>query len=145
MNFLPDSDLFYIIVIRKDSFGLGTFGLGWKWHQPAVVGFVVNNFESAIFLACCWSFDNLHEKGVVYVVQGSNQREDDLLPFIAAVKRAACWDFDNFWFMSSSSSRCEFINCTLQWSKACFAKPCHVCIGLSHLLLLSMQVWQIYS
>ena len=102
----------------------------------------VNNFESAIFLACCWSFDNLHEKGVVYVVQGSNQREDDLLPFIAAVKRAACWDFDNFWFMSSSSSRCEFINCTLQWSKACFAKPCHVCIGLSHLLLLLVQAWQ---
>ena len=26
---------------------------------------VVNNFELAIFLACCWSFDNLHEKGVV--------------------------------------------------------------------------------
>ena len=36
MNFLPDSDLFYIIAIRKGSFGCGTFGLGWKWHQPTV-------------------------------------------------------------------------------------------------------------
>ena len=31
MDFLPDLDLFYIIVIRKSSFSLGTFGLG---HGP---------------------------------------------------------------------------------------------------------------
>ena len=28
--------LFYIIVIRKGSFGFGTFGLGKKWHQHTV-------------------------------------------------------------------------------------------------------------
>ena len=27
-GFVPDSDLFYIIVIGKGSFGFGTFGLG---------------------------------------------------------------------------------------------------------------------
>ena len=36
MDFLPDSDLFNIIVIRKGSFGFGTFGLGKKWHQRTV-------------------------------------------------------------------------------------------------------------
>ena len=33
MDFLPDSDFFYTTVIRKGSFGFGTFGLGQKWHQ----------------------------------------------------------------------------------------------------------------
>ena len=28
VDFLPDSDSFYIIVIRKGIFGFGTFGLG---------------------------------------------------------------------------------------------------------------------
>ena len=36
MDFLPDSDLFYIVVIGKGSFGFGTFGLGLKWHQHTV-------------------------------------------------------------------------------------------------------------
>ena len=36
MDFLPDSDFFYIIVIGKGSFGFGTFSLGWKWHQRTV-------------------------------------------------------------------------------------------------------------
>ena len=36
MDFLPDSDFFYIIVVMKDIFGFGTFGLGKKWHQHTV-------------------------------------------------------------------------------------------------------------
>ena len=35
MDVLPDSDLVHI-VIRKGSFGFGTFGLGKKWHQRTV-------------------------------------------------------------------------------------------------------------
>ena len=34
--FLPDLDLFYIIVIKKGSFGYGTFYMGLKWHQQTV-------------------------------------------------------------------------------------------------------------
>ena len=36
MDFLLDSDFFYIIVIGKGSFGFGTFTLGLKWHQHTV-------------------------------------------------------------------------------------------------------------
>ena len=46
MDFLPDLDLFYIIVIRKGSFGLGTFVLGQKWHQCTVLS------DSSQFMLC---------------------------------------------------------------------------------------------
>ena len=42
MDFLPDTDLFYIIVIGKGSFGFGTFGIGNKTKnslQPLAPGF----------------------------------------------------------------------------------------------------------
>ena len=37
MDFLPDSDLLYVIVITKGNFGVGTFGLGEKWYQGTVI------------------------------------------------------------------------------------------------------------
>ena len=40
MNFLADSDLSCIKVIRKSSLVFGTFGLGYKSHQHAVGLFV---------------------------------------------------------------------------------------------------------
>ena len=36
MDVLPDSDLFYIMIFRKGSFGFRTFGLDWKWHWRTV-------------------------------------------------------------------------------------------------------------
>ena len=53
MNFLLNSDLFYIIVIRKGSFGFGTFGIGWKLQQRTVGGeiatfFLKKKFESIL-------------------------------------------------------------------------------------------------
>ena len=39
MDFLPYSDLFYIIVFRKGSFSFGTFDLCKKWHQHTVIEF----------------------------------------------------------------------------------------------------------
>ena len=48
MDFLPDSHLLYIIVIRKGSFCFGTFGLGLKLHKLTV------------------TFDSLHCAELIY-------------------------------------------------------------------------------
>ena len=42
MDFLPDSDLFYIIVIRKGSFGFGTFGL---YQAQQDINSILNNWN----------------------------------------------------------------------------------------------------
>ena len=36
MDFLPDSDLVYIMIIRKGRFDFGAFGLGENWYQCTV-------------------------------------------------------------------------------------------------------------
>ena len=43
---MPDSDFFYLIVIRKGSFRFWTFGLGKKYHQRTVI--CINSVVSII-------------------------------------------------------------------------------------------------
>ena len=45
MDFLPNSDLFYIIVIRNGSFSLETFDLDLKWHQRTVMSEALQCFS----------------------------------------------------------------------------------------------------
>ena len=52
MDFLTDPDLFYIIVIRKSSYTLGTFGLGSKWHQRTVRYQYVERMKCVINTKC---------------------------------------------------------------------------------------------
>ena len=51
---MPESDLIYIIVIKKGSFGFETLGLGWKWHQHTVIfkephAILANNFLHRVY------------------------------------------------------------------------------------------------